>query len=299
MANGDMARLFHRLTSYEPGREWTDTVPDPWIVTSFEPNDLELLPPPVKEFPAGLPVVPLPRELPTTEHGALATLAGETTKAATLDLAQLARLLHLSAGVVRTTNGRAAHSSSAPPGPQAAGSRWSCTSSCPTRCTTFRRACTPTGLSSTRSSSSALRRPERRPESSSPGCPGARAGVTANAAIATSSGTRGRCFRSCSRSRPASASPPALHGLPRRRAARPHGRRRDRRVPDRRGDARRRPAGLDQHAPTTGGSVDESPVHFPLVTATHWAGVSSRWGEPWPPGDAVGSGLPPGRRLTM
>jgi hypothetical protein len=64
MADGDMARLFHRLTSYEPSREWTDTVDDPWIVTSFEPNDPDLLPPSVKAFPAGLPVVQLPRELP-------------------------------------------------------------------------------------------------------------------------------------------------------------------------------------------------------------------------------------------
>jgi hypothetical protein len=33
-------------------------------------------------------------------------------------------------------------------------------------------------------------------------------------------------------------------------------------------------------------------VHFPLVTATHWAGISSRWGEPWGPGDAVRDPLP-------
>src|SRR5919109_2534923 len=98
MADGDMARLFHRLTSYSPAREWTDTVADPWIVTSFEPNDLELLPPPVKEFPTGLPVVPLPRELPTADGGALAVLGGQAAGAATLDLGQLARLLHLSAG---------------------------------------------------------------------------------------------------------------------------------------------------------------------------------------------------------
>lgn len=40
------------------------------------------------------------------------------------------------------------------------------------------------------------------------------------------------------------------------------------------------------------GSVDASPVHFPLVTATHWAGMSSRWGEPWRPGEAVRDPLP-------
>jgi nitroreductase len=40
------------------------------------------------------------------------------------------------------------------------------------------------------------------------------------------------------------------------------------------------------------GSVGESPVHFPLVTAAQWAGISSRWGDPWAPGDAVRDQLP-------
>ena len=34
-----MARLFHRLTSYAADRDWTRTVDDPFVVTSFEPND--------------------------------------------------------------------------------------------------------------------------------------------------------------------------------------------------------------------------------------------------------------------
>ena len=106
MADGDMARLFHRLTSYEPAREWTDVVDDPWLVVSFEPNDLELLPPQVKVLPDGLPVVSLPRELPAAEAGVLDVLGGRTTGTVSLDLAQLARLLYLSAGVVRTTEWR-------------------------------------------------------------------------------------------------------------------------------------------------------------------------------------------------
>ena len=66
MADGDMARLFHRLTSIEPVSEGTgwpirETVDDPWIVTSFESNDMDLQPPLFKAFPAGLRVVPLPR----------------------------------------------------------------------------------------------------------------------------------------------------------------------------------------------------------------------------------------------
>lgn len=107
MTDGDMARLFHRLTSIEPVRERTgwpirDTVGDPWIVTSFEPNDLDLQPPSFKAFPAGLPVLPLPRELPAPQGSTLAVLGGHAPGAAALDLAQLSRLLHLSAGIVRT-----------------------------------------------------------------------------------------------------------------------------------------------------------------------------------------------------
>src|SRR5215218_10518193 len=102
MADGDMARCFHRLTSYEAGREWDHTIDDPWIVTSFEPNDLETQPPLSKQFPAGLLRLPLPRELPCPEAGTIAVLAGEARDTKALDLAHLARLLHLSAGIVRT-----------------------------------------------------------------------------------------------------------------------------------------------------------------------------------------------------
>lgn len=75
MTDGDLARLFHRLTSIEPvskGTGWPvrDTVADPCIVTSFEPNDLGREPPPFKAYPTELPVVPLPlpRELPAPER---------------------------------------------------------------------------------------------------------------------------------------------------------------------------------------------------------------------------------------
>jgi nitroreductase family protein len=295
MANGDMARLFHRLTSYEPGREWTDTVPDPWIVTSFEPNDLELLPPPVKEFPAGLPFVPLPRELPTSSHGALATLAGETMKAATLDLAQLARLLHLSAGVVRTTTWqggtflfRAAGS---------AGGRF------PLELYVVLPDALPDlppGVYAYRPVEHALLQLGPPPAGTTPGIVvtgvpwrtgwryrerGYRhifwdAGTMLSQllALTASVGFPGRLYtdfpdvelRDLTGADGIAEFPIAAVTL---------------------GDG---PPGWTQHAATAGGSVDESPVHFPLVTATHWAGVSSRWGEPWPPGDALGSGLPAG-----
>ena len=93
MADGDMARLFHRLTSYEAEREWDDTIDDPWIVTSFEPNDLDTQPPLSKLFPPELPRVPLPRELPSPGAGTLAVLGGQAEGSAGL---------HLSAGIVRT-----------------------------------------------------------------------------------------------------------------------------------------------------------------------------------------------------
>jgi hypothetical protein len=51
----------------------------------------------------GLPRVPLPREFPQASDSVLAVLAGTAHPAATgLDLTGLSRLLHLSAGVVRT-----------------------------------------------------------------------------------------------------------------------------------------------------------------------------------------------------
>jgi SagB-type dehydrogenase family enzyme len=109
MANGDAARRYHRLTSYEPDREWTVPVDDPLVRQDFQPNDLDRLPPPAKSYPDGLPVTPLPRDLPAVASPATAVLAGTADVATgTLDLPALARLLHLSAGVVRTSerNGR-------------------------------------------------------------------------------------------------------------------------------------------------------------------------------------------------
>jgi SagB-type dehydrogenase family enzyme len=96
----------HRLTSYEswdPSSGWDPPVDDPWVVRSFEPNDLSRLPWFYKRYPASLPVVPLPRSLPATTAPAVAVLAGTAAAArAGLDLPGLSRLLHLSAGVVRT-----------------------------------------------------------------------------------------------------------------------------------------------------------------------------------------------------
>jgi hypothetical protein len=93
----------HRLTFYKPGRDWDLPIDDPWVIQDLEANDLSRLPWFVKRYPAGLPRLSLPRELPPTSAPAVAVLAGTAgVRPAPLDLAQLSRLLYLSAGVVRT-----------------------------------------------------------------------------------------------------------------------------------------------------------------------------------------------------
>jgi hypothetical protein len=68
------------------------------------PNDLDRLPWFFKRYVDSLPRVALPRDLPATTAPAVAVLAGTADVAPTeLDLPHLSRLLHLCAGVVRTT----------------------------------------------------------------------------------------------------------------------------------------------------------------------------------------------------
>lgn len=96
-------QTLHRLTSYEPGREWDEPVDDPRVVQDLEVNDLDRLPWFSKRYAQALHRVPLPRDLPLTEPSAVAVLAGTADVAqAEPDLPHLSRLLHLSAGVVRT-----------------------------------------------------------------------------------------------------------------------------------------------------------------------------------------------------
>jgi hypothetical protein len=93
----------HRLTSYEPGREWDEPIDDPRVLQDLEVNDLSRLPWFYKRYSQSLPRVAFPRSLPPTTAPAVAVLAGIADVARTeLDLPHLARLLHLSAGVVRT-----------------------------------------------------------------------------------------------------------------------------------------------------------------------------------------------------
>ena len=102
MTQGDAARLYHRLTSYSPDREWDDPADDPRVRHDLAPNDPATLPPPVKRYTAELPVTPLPRDPAPTTYTATEVLAGAVPAPAVApDLAALARLLYLSAGVVR------------------------------------------------------------------------------------------------------------------------------------------------------------------------------------------------------
>jgi SagB-type dehydrogenase family enzyme len=106
-------QTLHRLTSctwewYAPSRDdpdllWTPPVDDPRVLLDLEVNDVDRLPFFYKRFPESLPRVPLPRDLPATTASAVSVVAGTAdVPHAELDLPQLSRLLHLSAGVVRT-----------------------------------------------------------------------------------------------------------------------------------------------------------------------------------------------------
>jgi SagB-type dehydrogenase family enzyme len=105
MAPGDTARLYHRLSSYEPTREFQVPIEDPLVLQDFVASDMDRVPAPCKSYAAELPVVALPREWPRVTAPATAVLSGAYDAApGRLDLPALARLLHLSLGVVRTAH---------------------------------------------------------------------------------------------------------------------------------------------------------------------------------------------------
>ena len=105
-------QTLHRLTSYAPGRPWdVPPVDDPRVVQDLTTNDMDRFPwffkryapqPSASPDPAAPPRLSLPRDLPPTGAPAVAVLAGTAQiPGRELDLAQLSRLLYLSAGVVR------------------------------------------------------------------------------------------------------------------------------------------------------------------------------------------------------
>ncbi len=121
------AGLLHRLTSFSPAGapDWDSLGDDPRLRHDLVPNDPATLPPQVKTYPAGLPVIPLPRDLPQPGMSATAVLAGAPAPAQPLDAAQLGRVLFLGGGVVRTCSTPSAGGCcSARPAPRAGSSRW-------------------------------------------------------------------------------------------------------------------------------------------------------------------------------
>jgi hypothetical protein len=103
------SQALHRLTSLgaydsdHPDLIWDPPVEDPRVVADLVVNDTDRLPWFYKRYDEDLPTRQLPRELPTTTASAVAVLAGTAKiEPGTLDLPQVSRLLHLSAGVVRT-----------------------------------------------------------------------------------------------------------------------------------------------------------------------------------------------------
>ena len=96
-------QALHRLTSYSPGQDWDAPIDDPRAVQDVSSQDLDRFPWFYKRYEGALPRVALARQLPSTAAPAVEVLAGTADVAAgDLDLPQLSRLLHLSAGVVRT-----------------------------------------------------------------------------------------------------------------------------------------------------------------------------------------------------
>ncbi|NHA68403.1 nitroreductase family protein [Phycicoccus flavus] len=104
MSDETPTRLLHRLTSYQPDREWTEPLDDERVLRGFALNDEAHRPMPYADVAADLPRLALPTDLPGSSAPALDVLAGTADVAhAPADLAALARVLFLAGGVTRTT----------------------------------------------------------------------------------------------------------------------------------------------------------------------------------------------------
>jgi hypothetical protein len=68
-------QILHRLTSYEPGREWDAPADDPRVVQDLQTNDPARRPWFLKRYAQPLPRLSLPRNLPATTAPAMAVLA--------------------------------------------------------------------------------------------------------------------------------------------------------------------------------------------------------------------------------
>ena len=94
----------HRLTSYQPDREWTEPLDDERVVRDLTLEDPARRPMPYKDYPGDLPRTVLPTALPGSSAPAVDVLAGTVEVDGTVtDLDALARILFLASGVTRTT----------------------------------------------------------------------------------------------------------------------------------------------------------------------------------------------------
>ncbi|WP_299443513.1 hypothetical protein [uncultured Phycicoccus sp.] len=104
MADETATQLLHRLTSYQPDREWTEPLDDDRIVRELAVNDAARRPLPYKAYDEDLDRLLLPTDLPGSTVPALDVLAGTAAvEPRETDLAALARVLFLAGGVTRTS----------------------------------------------------------------------------------------------------------------------------------------------------------------------------------------------------
>ena len=100
-------QLLHRLTCYQPDREWTEPLDDDRVDAGYVLNDEAHRPMAYKGYDDDLERVLLPTDLPGSPVPAVDVLAGSAAVTpASPDLAGVARLLFLSSGVTRTTERR-------------------------------------------------------------------------------------------------------------------------------------------------------------------------------------------------
>jgi hypothetical protein len=95
--------VLHQLSDNDPEREWTLPNPDPRIRQDVVVMNRDQRTWYFKRYPDDLPVIELPRELPSSTASTVRVLAGTAdVTAGELSLPQLARILFLSCGVART-----------------------------------------------------------------------------------------------------------------------------------------------------------------------------------------------------
>jgi hypothetical protein len=98
-----LTRAWYARSADDPDLVFSPPMDDPRVRADIEVNDLSRLPWFYKRYASPLRRLPLPRDLLSTTPSAVAVLTGTADAApAEPDLAQLSRVLHLSAGVVRT-----------------------------------------------------------------------------------------------------------------------------------------------------------------------------------------------------